>query len=423
MKDLTGKTFQHGYRLNRLVGEGAMGQVYEAQSSSLGTVALKVLSPELTAEPRFVERFNVEVASLRGLKHEHIVPALDHFIEDRYCCIVMKYIDGGSLADRLSAKGRLPIPEALAIMDGVLSALDHAHSSGIIHRDVKPSNILMDRQRGPMLCDFGIARKMGAGRITRYGRSVGTAEYMSPEQIRGIEEPRHLIDVYASGVLLYEMVTGRVPFQGASDADVHQQHIHDEPIDPSRLNPAVGSGLSYAILKAMRKDPKRRFHGCEQFRAQLQGLPRPAGSGSAPPEPAPSQFHQPSQPAPTPPGPQQPRVPFRVYERPDLRVVAVRKGFSKPALLGNFVWMMNYGLYGRAALLLFVYAVLLVAWSAGSGVVSLLAGAGFVVALIVPGWMGNGWIEAELKRVGFVQRYQVEAVDERDAIEKTLGQG
>jgi serine/threonine-protein kinase len=420
MQDLSGKTFRRGYRLIRLVGEGAMGQVYEATSLRFGKVALKILRTELTADRRFAERFKVEAESLRELRHEHIVPAHDHFEEDGFFCLVLKFIEGESLAQRLDRVKRLPMRQAIAIMDALLAALDHAHIHGIIHRDLKPSNILLHPEDGPMLCDFGIARRMGDRRITGFGRCVGTPQYMSPEQIRGIDEPSHATDVYASGVLLFEMLTGRVPFDAGSETEIYHQHIYGEPPRPRELNPEIDPELEYVILKALRKERRSRFQGCGEFRLRLVnvGSPRLARMEGGPPGSAGSgdkmglqheQQHDGTMPT------------WRIFEHADLRVVAVRKGFSVKALLGNIAWMAQYGLYGRAALWSASYTGLILLWNAAPDTATRFVTVALVAVLsLLPGFRANRWIESELARLGFEQLCEVAAADEREAIETTI---
>jgi serine/threonine-protein kinase len=374
MTDLTGRLLDGQYRIARLLGEGAMGQVYLAQAQH-GLVAVKVMRPELAGDARFRERFLTEAHSLETLRHPHIVSACDHFIEDGCCCIVMEYIPGESLAGRLDRGKPMTVPEAMAIILPVLDALDYAHTSGFIHRDVKPANILLDRHGTPKLCDFGIAREIGSRRLTAVGRSVGTPEYMSPEQFKG-SEITHVSDVYSTGIVLFEMMTGRLPFAG-NQYELAARHANETPAEPASLNRAVTPALNHIILKALRKPPKHRFQGCADFADKLRALPPgpPVATGAGTRE-------------------------YEIYRHQLLRPQAVERGFSWPALVLSLIWMWRHGLYGRAASWCAAYLALLL-WSQAAPDMAGPAGLAALFMVLLPAVRGNAWRARRLTHLGY----------------------
>src|SRR5262245_10708905 len=263
------------YALEEKVGEGGMGEVWRSRHLMLDKpVAIKVMSEHLLADPAFEARFIQEARAQARLHHPQIIGATDFFREQGHYYLVMPMIEGYSLEDRLS-QGPLSIQEALRISVDVLAALDYAHQQAVIHRDVKPSNILVDRDGRAFLTDFGIALMMGQERRTRTGVAVGTPHYMSPEQIRRPRGVDHRTDVYSFGCVLYEMLTGRPPFD-AGDAEedtdyvIKDAHVNRTPEPVRRWNPAIPEAINAIVMQALAKNPDDRFVSCGEFVRALE---------------------------------------------------------------------------------------------------------------------------------------------------------
>lgn len=275
---LIGQTIHGNLRIRSLIGEGAMGAVFLAENLALPdrTYAVKVLLNPITNAAMFQERFNEEARNQAGLDHPNIVRVHDYFTENGRYYLVMDYVDGEPLQALIKANGKLEEKRALEIMDDVLRGLDCAHQHGIVHRDVKPSNILVDRSGCARLTDFGIAIRAGEMRLTATGvAAVGTAAYMSPEQIRTPAEIDHRADVYSSGIVLFEMLCGDVPFHGETDFAMQQQQVKARPPGVRSLNGAVSARVARIIQLALAKDPHDRIQGCERFRRMLTGELQP----------------------------------------------------------------------------------------------------------------------------------------------------
>jgi eukaryotic-like serine/threonine-protein kinase len=236
-------------------------------------VAIKIINEGLLAEPSVRARFQNEVNRHARLNHPSIVRLLDSFNIDNQQHMVTTFIEGESLAGLLSRTPdhALPLDISLGIFSDILRALDYAHCHGIFHRDVKPANILLDSAKRAYLVDFGIALAMGEARLTQMGVPVGTAAYMSPEQIRTPEHIDHRTDVYSAGCVLYEMLTGRPPFLhselGGKTADLalRSAHVNKRPVPPHQRRPSVPAGISSVIMTALNKDPDHRPQGCAEF--------------------------------------------------------------------------------------------------------------------------------------------------------------
>ena len=259
--------------LEKEIGSGGTGEVWRARHLHLGNiVAIKAIYRHISQDPAFQARFLEEASVTARLEHPHIVSVHDFFFSDGVPYLVMTYIEGGSLADLLNRRGRLPLDEVLAISRGIFEALNFAHSRGVIHRDVKPSNILVRPDKHAYLVDFGIALVMGKQRRTRFGTNMGTPEYMSPEQIQpnGID---HRTDVYSFGCVLYEMLTGRPPFgsqdAGQSEYDIMSGHLYKQPPSLQEINHEVDEHIESVVLCALAKDPDQRYGGCQDFAKDL----------------------------------------------------------------------------------------------------------------------------------------------------------
>jgi serine/threonine-protein kinase len=250
------------YRILTRLGSGGMADVWCAEDTQLGRkVALKVLNERFAQDREFVERFRREAQSAAGLRHQNVVNIYDRGEFDGTYYIAMEYVEGQSLKD-LIEQG-LSVEEAIEIIRQVLAAARHAHEHGIVHRDLKPANVLIDREGRAAVADFGIARA-GVSEITRAGEVMGTAQYLSPEQAQGLQVTS-ASDLYSIGVMLYEGLTGRVPFEGDSAVAVAMKQVSEAPQPPSHFNPAVPRALDSVVLKALAKDPGNRFTTADQF--------------------------------------------------------------------------------------------------------------------------------------------------------------
>lgn len=265
MQDLIGRNIGPYQILERL-GRGGMASVYKAVQASLNrNVALKVLPPSLAMDPTFVERFRREATAAASLQHPNILPIYDFGQDGDTFYIAMMLVLGGTLRERI---GRLPLPLACRIASQIADALDYAHARGIIHRDVKPTNILMARDDWAMLADFGIARLVEAQGLTSTGTGIGTPEYMSPEQALGRPVDGRS-DIYALGVVLFEMVTGRQPFVGPDSFSIVRQHVETPLPKASSINPAVPAAIDAIIERATQKVPAQRYQTAGAMKAAL----------------------------------------------------------------------------------------------------------------------------------------------------------
>ncbi|HWE57047.1 MAG TPA: Stk1 family PASTA domain-containing Ser/Thr kinase [Acidimicrobiales bacterium] len=265
----TPPVFSDRYEMVRHIARGGMAQVYLAKDLLLDRpVALKVLFPELSVDQSFVERFRREAKAAANLSHPNIVSVYDWGQGDSTYYIVMEYVDGPTLSSMLK-QGPLQPERAAAIAASVAAALDFAHRRGVIHRDVKPGNVLIDDRAQVKVADFGIARAVGTSEdLTQTGSVMGTATYFSPEQAQGFPvDPRS--DVYSLGVVLYEMATGRPPFTGDNPVSIAYKHVKEAPPRPTTLNQELPAPLEAIILKAMSKEPADRYQSAEDMRADL----------------------------------------------------------------------------------------------------------------------------------------------------------
>ena len=269
---MIGKTIR-SFRIVSEIGEGGMGVVYLAEHLELPKrFAIKSLSKSLSSDPQFRNRFYGEAQKQAILDHPNIVQVTDFFEAEGQFFLVMEFVDGQDLGKLIRAKGKLPEHEALPIFQDILRGLAFAHSKGVIHRDVKPSNVLIDSQGRARIMDFGIAILAGAGekRVTATGAAVGSPWYMSPEQIQRPRELDLRTDIYSLGIVLYEMLAGDVPFNGETDFSVQEQQIHEPPPNLRQKHPEISEELAETVLKAMAKNPAGRFQNCTEFLQRIQ---------------------------------------------------------------------------------------------------------------------------------------------------------
>jgi len=236
---LNGTTLGGRYELIEIIGEGGMSTVYKARDRILDRiVAVKVLKDEFSKDKGFVEKFKTEALSAASISHPNIVNIYDVGQENDVHYIVMEYVDGKTLKDIIRNQAPLKIDQAVDIAVMVCDGVHHAHEKGIIHRDIKPHNILITEQGMVKVADFGIARAVSTGTITYGNNIVGSVHYFSPEQARG-EAINRTTDIYSIGCILYEMLTGKVPFDAESPITVALRHIHDDPPSARSINPEI----------------------------------------------------------------------------------------------------------------------------------------------------------------------------------------
>ncbi len=263
----------HNFRIVSQIGEGGMGVVYLAEHLEFSKrFAIKSLSKALSNDPQFRGRFHGEAQKQAMLDHPNIVQVTDFFEAEGQCFLVMEYVDGQDLSKLIQSRGRLPEREALRIFQDILSALAFAHGKGLIHRDIKPSNVLVDGQGRARIMDFGIAILAGAGekRHTATGATIGSACYMSPEQIQRPKQLDLRTDIYSLGIVLYEMLAGNVPFDGETEFAVHEQQIHSPAPDLHQKQPDIPQELAQIVRRALAKVPAERFHDCTEFLGHIQ---------------------------------------------------------------------------------------------------------------------------------------------------------
>jgi len=279
---LVGQVFSNRYRIEREIARGGMAEVYLATDESLNRqVALKALFPEFAREPSFVERFRREAQAAANLNHPNIVAIYDWGQEGGTYFIVMEYVEGRSLRDLIRNEGPIDAGRAADITAEIASALAFAHRSGVVHRDVKPGNVLITPQGNVKVTDFGIARAGASDGLTQTGSVMGTATYFSPEQAQGLAVDGRS-DVYSLGVVLYELVCGGVPFVADSPVSVAYKHVREEPVPPSQRNTDVPPGLEQIIMSALAKDPDQRYQSADDMRADLLRFRRGRPLAAAP---------------------------------------------------------------------------------------------------------------------------------------------
>src|SRR5215213_2097353 len=258
--------FDGRYRIVRKLGAGGMANVYLAEDEDLGRrVAIKILNDRYANDDLFIERFRREAKSAAALSHPNIVSVYDRGEAEGTYYIAMEVIEGRSLKELIMTRGPLPIAQALAYTHEILEALRFAHRHGIIHRDIKPHNILIGERL--KVTDFGIARA-GASQMTEAGSIMGTAQYLSPEQARGAPVTASS-DLYSVGIVLYEMLTGQVPFSGDSAIEIAMKHLNEVPKPPSSLRPEITPELGQVVLRALAKNADDRYQTADEFTEDL----------------------------------------------------------------------------------------------------------------------------------------------------------
>lgn len=262
---MKGMVFAERYKLEDFIGQGGMSLVYRAVDIRTGhSVAVKILKSEYNSDKEFLERFQREAQAASLMSHHNLVNLLDVGVEGEYRYLVLEYVNGNTLKDIIRQKGRLNYQTAIQITIRILSALQHAHDNGIIHRDIKPQNVLIHTDGHVKVADFGIARMTNAFTISKGDTVVGSVHYSSPEQATG-SVVEATSDLYSTGVVMYEMLTGRVPFVGDTPVAVAMQHVQDFPPPITNFAPETPPAVVAVVMKALEKDPKKRFQSAREM--------------------------------------------------------------------------------------------------------------------------------------------------------------
>ncbi len=278
------------YDIVSKIAEGGMGTVYKAKNRTTGEiVAVKVIAPATAKNPILLQRFEREFLAAKVLDHPNVVKALDYSGAMPHPFLVMEFVDGQSIGQRIERKGRYPEAEAVRLIAQVCDGLQRAHKQGLVHRDVKPDNILVNLEGVAKLTDLGLVKEVeGDLNLTRTGRGLGTPHFMAPEQFRNAKTVDVRGDIYSLGATLYAMVTGVIPFDNASPLDCWMRKIRNEFRKPKELNPTVSDRLDWAICRSMSAEPSQRPSSCREFLEDLTGQTRPAAPPPGQPAAAPA---------------------------------------------------------------------------------------------------------------------------------------
>ena len=278
---MVGEVIGGRYELEELVGSGGMSSVYKAHDTLLERhVALKILHEHYLADDEYVERFRREARAVAQLSHPNLVTVIDRGDDEGRHFIVFEYIDGKTLKDCLEEQGPLPVRRALELAVEVARGLAFAHDNGLVHRDVKPQNVILNGDGSAKVTDFGIARSLEVQGVTQSGTVLGTSSYIAPEQASG-EPVEPATDVYSLGVVLFELLTGRVPFTGESFVSVAMQHVSEPPPSVLDVRPDVPMRVANAVGRALEKDPRARFASMHDFASELEACLAALGSQPA----------------------------------------------------------------------------------------------------------------------------------------------
>jgi len=276
---IPGSIFAERYQIIEELGKGGMGRVYKVLDKEIGEkVALKLLNPEIAAESKTIERFRNELKTARQISHKNVCRMYHLSKEEGAPYIIMEYVRGEDLKSMIRMMGRLSPGQAIVMARQVCEGLVEAHKLGVVHRDLKPQNIMIDRDGNVKIMDFGIARSLKAKGITGAGMMIGTPEYMSPEQVEG-KETDERSDIYALGIILFEMMTGGVPFEGETPLSVALKQKTEIPQDPKKINPQIPEDLNRLILRCLEKEKGKRYQGAQELLGEFtkieKGIPTP----------------------------------------------------------------------------------------------------------------------------------------------------
>ena len=265
----SGILFAHRYRIIDQVGKGGMGRVYKVLDTQINeNIALKLIRPEIATEEKVIERFRNELIIARKITHKNICRLFDINEEAGTPFITMEYVSGEDLKSIIWKEGKLTEAKIISIAKKVCEGLDAAHELGVVHRDLKPQNIMIDETGKVKIMDFGIARSVQTPGVTQAGVTIGTLEYMSPEQVEGKETDQRS-DIYSFGVILYEMITGRVPFEGNTPLSIAYKHKHESPQDPRKINDQISEQINGLVLKCLQKDKEKRYQTAREILDEL----------------------------------------------------------------------------------------------------------------------------------------------------------
>ena len=279
---MIGKIFNNRYEIKEKIGAGGTSIVYKGQDMSLGrSVTIKILREEFAHDSEFVRRFQHEAHAVASLSHGNIVGIYDVGFQDNMHYIVMEFVEGETLKQNIARRGPLPVEETVSIMYQILDGIEYAHEHGIIHRDIKAQNILFANDGRVKVTDFGIA--VGLNEMTQtYNNStriMGSVHYIAPEQVQGLQVDERT-DIYAAGVVMYEMLTGKLPFTGDTPISIAMKHVQAEILPPHQLNPMVPIGLSYVVLRAMRKAPGMRYNSAKEMAVSIYDIMEGQGASA-----------------------------------------------------------------------------------------------------------------------------------------------